>query len=67
MKILNFLKLLDNEDGISWTTIAFITILVKIIISPSVEWGPLLAFAASNANYMHRRIINNQAGVNDAK
>jgi len=59
IKILDFFKLLDNDGGISWTTIAFIAVLVKILTAPTIDWGPLLAFAASNMNYMHRRMVNN--------
>lgn len=68
MRLLNFLKLIDYEGGFSWTTVAFIVVLIKILMSPTVEWASLLTFAISNANYMHKRLINTKAaGSEDAQ
>lgn len=59
IKTLDFLKILDYDGGISLTNVAFIAILVKILITPNVEWAPIIALATSTINYMHKRSVNN--------
>ncbi len=55
-KILDFLNILDySGTRLSITNIALIGLLIKVLVSPNVDWPSLVAIITAFANYAHKR------------
>jgi hypothetical protein len=54
-KVAYFLCLIDDTPQISLSNIAFLVILGKIIVTPSVDWTALVTLAITCLNVMHDR------------
>lgn len=54
-KIAYFLCLIDETPQISLSNIAFLVILGKIIVAPSVDWTALITLSITCLNMMHDR------------
>lgn len=57
-KIAYFLCLIDETPQISLSNIAFLVILGKIIVAPSVDWTALVTLAITCMNVIHDRQVN---------
>jgi hypothetical protein len=57
-KIAYFLCLIDDTPQLSLSNIAFLVILGKIIVTPSVDWTALVTLAITCLNVMHDRHVN---------
>lgn len=58
MKLLKFLNLLDQDDNISITSLGVYTLLVKIAIAPTLDWGTAAALLVTLLNYGHKRHVS---------
>lgn len=54
-KIMYFLQLIDETPQISWSNVAFLVILGKVIVSPAVDWMALVTLGITCINVMHDR------------
>jgi len=57
-KIAFFLCLIDETPQISLSNIAFLVIIGKIIVAPSVDWFSIVTLGITCINVMHDRQVN---------
>jgi len=53
-KIAYFLHLIDDDNRLNLEDIAFCVIMVKIVMSPNVDWTALVSLAVCTLNMMHK-------------
>lgn len=54
-KIAYFLHIVDDENQLDLTDLAFICIVIKVMISSNLDWPSVMVLATTCINKMHRR------------
>lgn len=57
-KIAYFLCFIDETPQISWSNIAFIGLLIKILIAAQTDWPSLVTLSLACLNLIHERHVN---------
>lgn len=60
IRVLDFFNLLDHKKNLSISNIAVIILLVKIAMSPTIDWAVVSALLLSLLNYSHKRTVNSK-------
>lgn len=65
-KLLAFLNLLDADSNLSITNAAVIALVIKMLVSPNLDWPSITAMVITFANYMHKRQSADAAAATEA-
>ena len=60
MKVLNFLRLTDEQGRISLSNLAIYLMLGKVLVTPQLALPDVGAFLAALASYQMKRFMNNE-------
>lgn len=59
-RIFYFLFFIDEEPRISWSNIAFVAILIKVLYTSHVDWASLATMFLACLNLLHERQVNSK-------
>lgn len=65
LKTLSFCNLLDNSGALSLTNLGFVSILLKVVMSPSIDYPAMVSLVGLLVNYMHKRQVNSKGVLNE--
>ena len=63
MNVLKFLNLVDRAGKLSITNMAVYVLIVKIAISPSIDWAVVAGLLVTLLNYGHKRIVQEKPAM----
>lgn len=66
-RVLNFLRLIDDDGHLSLTNLAVIVILVKTAIAPTLSVTDIGALLIAVLNYAHRRVVNTNSSLSEGQ
>jgi esterase/lipase len=55
LSVLDWFNLLDNEKKLSITNCAVVALIIKMLVSPNLDWPSITGMIVVFANYMHKR------------
>lgn len=66
LRVVKFLRLIDDQGDISITNVALIGVLAKLLLTPQIATADLLAFVATMVGYNVKRFaVNPNAAVSE--
>lgn len=66
-RVINWLNLLDLEGKLSLTNVALVALVIKMLVSPNLDWPAVVTLITVFANYMHKRqAVNGQVEAEKA-
>ena len=62
-RVLQFLRIVDDQRNLSLTNIALMAVLARLLVSPTIDMESLLGLVATLVSYQAKRVVAGVAGT----